>query len=175
MKQFQFKTTVSSCDKYSKTNLILPHATQCVRDLDVNKKISGVVFFKAVSLLKIWTFKSTLLISKQLCSWPILQNVMAFVDVTVLCSSLFEVMVEIELPLNLTCKNKKNNLLNVITYRCLWKNQRNSVQIKDTLCRSGGLNKKPRYKKMELEKFIVQHILFYHAQICTYAHMHIIT
>jgi hypothetical protein len=26
----------------------------------------------------------------------------------------------------------KKNLLSVITYRCLWKNQRNSVQIEDT-------------------------------------------
>jgi hypothetical protein len=32
---------------------------------------------------------------------------MAFVDVTVLCSSLSEVMVEIELPKNLACKHKK--------------------------------------------------------------------
>jgi hypothetical protein len=58
---------------------------------------------------------------------------MAFVDVTVLCSSLFEVMVEIELPKNLACKHKKN-LLNVISYRCLWRNQCKSVQIPDTLC-----------------------------------------
>jgi hypothetical protein len=32
---------------------------------------------------------------------------MAFVDVTVLFSSWFEVMVEIDLPINLTCKHKK--------------------------------------------------------------------
>jgi hypothetical protein len=58
---------------------------------------------------------------------------MTFVDVTVLCSSLFEGMVEIELPKNLACKQTKN-LLNVISYRCLWRNQCNSVQIPDTLC-----------------------------------------
>ena len=52
---------------------------------------------------------------------------------TVFCSSLFEVMVEIELPKNLACKHTKN-LLNVIYYRCLWRNQWNSVQISDTLC-----------------------------------------
>jgi hypothetical protein len=43
-------------------------------------------------------------------------------------------MVEIEQPINLACKHKKNNLLNVITYRCLWKNQRNSAQISDKQC-----------------------------------------
>jgi hypothetical protein len=54
---------------------------------------------------------------------------MAFVDVTVLRSSSFQVMVEIELPINLS--NIKNNLLNVITYRCLFKNQSKSAQISD--------------------------------------------
>jgi hypothetical protein len=39
---------------------------------------------------------------------------MAFVNVTVFCSRLFEVMFKIELPINLLSKHKKNNLLNVI-------------------------------------------------------------
>jgi hypothetical protein len=43
-------------------------------------------------------------------------------------------MVAIELPINLACKHKKNNLLYVITYRCLWKNPRNSAQISDKQC-----------------------------------------
>jgi hypothetical protein len=34
---------------------------------------------------------------------------MAFVEVTVFCSSLFEVMVEIELPIKLACKHKKKS------------------------------------------------------------------
>jgi hypothetical protein len=44
-----------------------------------------------------------------------------------------------KLWLRLSCQliwlaNTKNNLLNVITYRCLWKNQRNSAQISDKQC-----------------------------------------
>jgi len=49
-------------------------------------------------------------------------------------------MVEIELPINLACKHKKNNLLNVITYRCLWKNQCNSAQISDKQCITHALS-----------------------------------
>ncbi len=45
-------------------------------------------------------------------------------------------IVEVELPINLRVANKNNKLLDVITYRYLWKikGQSNSVQISGKYC-----------------------------------------